>query len=527
MEESGDGDGSPSEDLLGPGNRRNILGIMDAVRSFPKRDGVECLMCQEDMKVRNLHDAFKAYGAAMSCLVYHAESVEAVDIPVFFETESFILEIIQRRELREVSEVLEYHRSTKDMYEDALRDQLVGLFREHFQERSMKINCEQDIESMAYRYYKAMSKEMREGLSTRDLELILVLLFRRCESTRFFRIFGNHRKTRASFRLALLMSTNPECHVSTEMLLKESREFVFEDDSLFEDVGNEVDGLEDVREVVGDLGTDTAEWIEGLQREAQWEDCVKVWADNRKHNMGAVDNSMMELCIRNKRFEEGWMIYEKEPSREDMNMGKVCSLCFSGLKETCDRRWIDRIIEVVSRTASGNAESSCIVADTVLARISEVPEDTRGQILRRFVSMVQRADSSEEVVDSLLRGFLLLCNKCKDMETCELCAEYAGQVYEKWKKLRKTGFLFFKRRGQRDTQIYSNMLGVCDAVRDCEGFYNVCRDLMKTDAELNRELCTKLEKFHNQTCKDCNLRKTQIATNKSGKVLIFHFLNKS
>lgn len=524
--ETCDGESSScDENLLTPDNRDHMLNLAKTVKSFRKKDDVECIFCQEDMKIHNLHDAFRVYGAATSCLVHHTESVIVEDLLLFFEAETFVLRNVQNKDLYRVHQVLGYRKGAKDVYEEALKEQLVAIFKVYFSERSIKINCEQDIESITYNYYKLMSPETKKSLSTKDLELILVLLFRRNEFVRFFRVFESSGKTYAVFKLALLLSINPECHVATKALLKKMNDFEFSNDSFFADE-EVIESLCDIKETItGPENVST--WIEELERETYWADCVKVWAANREHDTGAVDNSMVELCIKHKRYEDGWEIYDKGFGA-NMNLNKICTLCLNGLRDTQDKKWINRIIEVIGRAAAHeNPESSCVVADNVLTKISDIPEVNRNQILEKFMEMVDRADKNEDMVNSLLRGFLLLCNRCSDTETCSLCAEYANRVYNRWKKCKRNGFLFSRRRSTCDAQIYSSMLGVCDAVKDCEGFYNVCKDLTKTNTSLDRDLCIKLERFHNKNCKDCTLRRTRVITNKNGRVLIFHFLNKS
>lgn len=514
---------SYEDSLVSSENRRNMLAMVEAISSFRKREDIECSFCQDIPRIHSLHDAFRLYATALSCLVYHCESVEKTDLLVLFEAESFILKRVQSRVLWKISEVIEYQRSIRDTYEDALKDQLVAVFKTHYTEQSIKINCEQDIESVTYRYYKRLSDKMRRELDSRDLEAVLGVLFRRNEFTRFFRVFERSRKTQLGFRLALLLSADPECHVPTNVLLKEAKDFSFEQDGFFESRGD-IESMQDIFELVGDT-TDLGAWIERLHCEAHWRECVKVWAANREYDTGAVDNSMIELCIKHSHHEDGWLIYRKSPCTTSVS--KICILCFNALRDSQDAMWISRIISVAKTAAlRGDQDSCCAAATSILSRVCAFSEACRSEILRGFFEIVQSMGTSERVVNSLLQGILLLCTKCSDEETQALAAGCAGQVYARWKTGCREGFLFFRKQKKYDTQIYTSMLGVCDAVKDCEGFYSVCRDLKNANASLDRDLCIKLENFHSQHCKDCTLRKSQVITSKKGKVLIFHFLSK-
>jgi hypothetical protein len=495
--------------------------VMEAVRSFPKKEYVECLLCEEQMAIHTLHDMFRAYASTVSCLAYHTAAVELLDLMPFYMAENFVLATILPAELTEVRKVLEYHRGMEDLYHEALRDQLVSILKTFYVEDSIHINCEQEAESAAYKYYKLLNKSLREEMETRDLELLMVLLYRRSEFCRFFKVLQTQRKTEAVYKLAIALSINPECHVSTEKLLKDVRKFSFEDDGHFTN-GKTDQVLEAIREFVGGAGTDLEDWIEGLKEDAHWRDCVKVWAANRKDDTGAVDSSMIELCIKHSKYEDGWLIYEKATGGSDISIHKACMLCLTALKNTQDRRWVERISKIVERATTACPSSSRIVADNILSKVAEFSENCRTQVLRTCSKMVCPARFSEEIASSLLKGFSTLCSKCEDDETCGICADYASQVYEKWKEHRSSQFTFFRRKGEYDGQIYENMLFVCDAVKDCDGFYAVCKDLMSSNTEINKELCHRLEQFHNRNCSGCELKRAQLVTSKRAKHLISH-----
>ncbi|ADM11630.1 uncharacterized protein Eint_060210 [Encephalitozoon intestinalis ATCC 50506] len=516
------------ENLLDQQTFKNFLKLKGILKQFPKKSGIECTLCEENIRIRNLHDMFKAYACAVSCLSYHVESAGVVDFLVFFEVEDFVMKRIENREMSSVKEVLVYKKDTKEMYEEALRDQLIAVFKTHFVEKAIKINCEQDVESITYKYYKLVDSNARKEFTTKSLELLMVLLFRRNELIRFFKVFSCSKKSYAAFKLSLLLSMRQESHVSAEGLLKEFEDFPFEEDSLFPYKGS-IESLCKVNEVLRNPGKDTEEWLIIQRKNMDWAECVQMWALNRENDPEAMDNSMMELCIRNKCYEDGWLIYENNTERTNVSVNKACALCFRGLKDNDGVHiWKVRMAEVVEYSMfSGDLDSLYVLIDDVMIKLHEISVTLRIFILRKFSKMIGFLHNNEDLIGNFLRALQVLCSKCQDSETHALCVRYSAQAYDEWKKIKSKKFLFFKKQSHRDIQIYASVLGIYGTVGDCGRFYNVYQDLLKSDIELGRELCARLESLHIQDCEECILRRNRIVLNKSGKAPpVFNFLNK-
>lgn len=517
---------SYDENLLDKKAFRGFLRLDRILRQFPKRGGIECVLCQEKTRIHNLHDMFKAYACAVSCLAHHTESVGSADLLVFFEVEDFVMRKIGRREMCIVKDVLDYKKDTKEMYEEALRDQLVAVFKTYFTEDSIKINCEQDIESITYKYYKLVDDNLRKEFTTRSLELVLVLLFKRNEIIRFFKVFSSSKKSHAAFRLALLLTMKSESHISAESLLKEFEGLSFEKDSLFPYSGD-IESLCKISKMLEDSEMDTRKWFEMQKERVYWEECVQMWGVNRESDAASMDNSMVELCIKNKRYEDGWLIYKSDIEGTNVSVSKACTLCFKGLKNNPGgNAWKARTGEVVEYSIStGDISSFHILIDEVMIKLHEVSPSHRISILRRFSKMIRCLYKNEDLIVSFFKGLQELCIKCEDLETRDLCVRYSEKAYEEWIRAKKKGFLFFKKQGQQDVQIYRAVLEIYGAVKDCGRFYGVYQDLIKSNIELSRELCVKLESLHIQDCEECILKRSRVVVSRNGRIA-FNFLNK-
>ncbi|WEL38781.1 hypothetical protein PFJ87_06g00460 [Encephalitozoon hellem] len=526
METSMEESFSYDENLLDKKAIRSFVRLNRILGQFPKKDGIECVLCQEKTKIRNLHDMFKAYACAVSCLVHHTKSVGDADLFVFFEVEDFVMKKIKRREMCTIRDVLEYKRDTKEMYEDALREQLVAVYKTYFIEDAIKINCEQDIESIVYKYYKLADDCLRKKFTVKSLELILTLLFRRNELIRFFKVFSSGKKSRAAFKLALLFTLKPESHISTEILLKEFEDVEFEKDSLFPYSGN-IGSIRKVSKMLEDSETDIGEWFKMQKERIYWEECVQMWAANRESDAAAMDNSMVEICIKNKRYEDGWLICKNDVEGTNVSVSKACILCFKGLKKNPkSNAWKARIGEIVEYSIStGNVNSFHVLIDEVLTKLYEVSPSHRISILRRFSKMISCLHRSEDLTVDFFKGLQELCSRCEDFETRNLCIKYSEQAYEEWRKDRKKKFLFFKRQGLQDILIYRTLLEIYGSMKDCRRFYSVYQDLLKSNIELTKELCIKLEGLHIQDCEECILKRNRVVVNKDQRIA-FNFLNK-
>lgn len=525
MDESLDESFSYDENLVDHKARRNLLRVAGLLRQLPKKSNVECGLCKEQAVIRNLHDMFRVYACATSCAIHHASSIGVRDFGVFFEVESFIMKRMGERRMCSIKNVLEYRKDTKEMYDEALRDQLVAVFKTHFVEKPIKINCEQDVESITYRCYKRLSEDERKRLPVKSLELILVLLFNRREPIRFFKVFWSNRKSYAAFKLALLLSMSPESDVSTRALAKEFEGFSFEKDSLFP-YGGGVEELCKIDKMIGMPDGDIDEWFRKEHEKMYWMEHVRMWGVNREHSTSTMDSSMLELCIKNRHYEDGWLIYRSGAEGRGVSTSKACILCLKGLRDEGKDVWTDRVGEVAEKASQDkDPQPLHSLIDDVMARLDEVSEGYRVSVLRKLSKVVDRVSKSESMVVSFLGGLQKLYKECNDPETCEICMEYSTRVYVEWRKTRKKGFLFFRKQGEHDGQIYSAMLEIYGAAKDCRRFCDVYQDLVNASGGLSRELYARIESLHGQECEDCMMRRTRVVARGRGSSG-FRFMNR-
>jgi hypothetical protein len=71
------------------------------------------------------------------------------------------------------------------------------------------------------------------------------------------------------------------------------------------------------------------------------------------------DNSKVEICIKNKRYEDMWLICKNDVEGTNVSVSKACILCFKGLKKNPkSNTWKARIDEIVEYSIStGNVNS--------------------------------------------------------------------------------------------------------------------------------------------------------------------------
>jgi hypothetical protein len=69
------------------------------------------------------------------------------------------------------------------------------------------------------------------------------------------------------------------------------------------------------------------------------------------------------------------------------------------------------------------------------------------------------------------------------------------------------------------------MLDMCDTVEDCDGFRNVCKDLVNNEAKINKGIYKKLQSAHSKTCRDCRHGKCHVIQINDEQQLLYHIFN--
>lgn len=187
--------------------------------------------CKIDVPLKSLTDVFKHYGVLCHCMVYHKKSM-TFDFGVYIKV--FLLEISLLEYLYEKPITIpEVFFGSQNRNEE--KDQYVASYKTFFNETRIHINCEQDIESLSYKYYKHYAK------STKNLgyyvDPLLFLLYKRRESERYFLVFGNYSKTLVGLRIALLLSLFSECCKEVDEVKKiHARNKVAKDEGILSDI---------------------------------------------------------------------------------------------------------------------------------------------------------------------------------------------------------------------------------------------------------------------------------------------------
>lgn len=171
--------------------------------------------CSNELSYKSLEDIFKGYALITFCLLNH--SITTKFIPELF-LKSFILEINLLEYLRiqplKIPDVLFSHQCN----DKADIKKYIAAYKTYMNDTKVHINCEQDIESLTYKYYKTYCVRNR---NTYYDDLLLFLLLRRNESERFFAVFKKTEKNIFGYRLALLLSLFNECCRESADIFKE------------------------------------------------------------------------------------------------------------------------------------------------------------------------------------------------------------------------------------------------------------------------------------------------------------------
>ncbi|KAM0687190.1 hypothetical protein COBT_001576, partial [Conglomerata obtusa] len=181
-----------------------IRGVM--AKETNKDDTFSC-PCAIKVPLQNLTDIFKHYGILLSCMKNHIKVIlfsERLFLQIFI-FELNILGFFNEKPIT-IPDVLVGNKE-KNFYE---QDKYVCSYKTFLNDGNIHINCEQEIDSLCYKYFKLFSKG-REGRSHLYIDLLLFLLLKRKESERFFVVFKNYSKTTFGYRFALLLSLQSGC----------------------------------------------------------------------------------------------------------------------------------------------------------------------------------------------------------------------------------------------------------------------------------------------------------------------------
>ncbi|KAM0674433.1 hypothetical protein GVAV_002046 [Gurleya vavrai] len=173
-------------------------------------------VCYNEIPLENLTDIFKNYGMLVYCIKNHIFILEFN--PTLF-LKCFLLELLILSYFDEkpvtICDILSEHKK-KDFYE---REKYICAYKIFFKEKEIHVNCEQEVDSLTYKYFKLFIRN-NESKSQNFFDLLLFLLLKRKESERFFNVFKNYNKTSFSYRFALLISLQNQCCLEINEVMK-------------------------------------------------------------------------------------------------------------------------------------------------------------------------------------------------------------------------------------------------------------------------------------------------------------------
>ncbi|WUR03391.1 uncharacterized protein VNE69_04212 [Vairimorpha necatrix] len=491
------------------------------------------------------------YSKLLHCVSTHKPNIDhtsTILIDLFYKlflVEKYILDFLLDPELLSVIDALRGKYNNQKIKKD-----IILLSQEYYKNNISALNCEQDIESLTFKIYKSIIKSIEEikdnNNSTQDYnviqdsngiqysndingninmddmddivhEYVLIVLFMRKESNRFHNIYKKVKHTSFSNRLAILFTYNQDCEFTAEYENIKKKSFI-NIDLLNKHIPN-------ISRLVFLENEDYETWQRGIVYHYDWNDKVKLWMRNRCETSCLLDKSMIEECIKHKRFRDGWIIYKYGNKSIVNEFHKVISLCISALRHTNEEIWTDRIIEIIKAAIKKNDFYICMdLVEDIFYTLGGVSESQRSRIIKHFIKEIRVMENNEEIVTNIIKGINELCKKCINTETCDICVEHANMIYQEWKR-NNTGGFFFKSHSKYESEIYENMLDMCDTVEDCDGFKNLCKDLVNNEAKINKGIYKKLQTVHTKTCKDCKHGTCQTLKVKDNQQLLYHLFN--
>lgn len=471
-----------------------------------------CAECTNSSNIFSLEDYVVCYSRLLHCVTYHHENIDYTHYYNLFMAEKYLLNYFCYPEVLSVLDTLKgkYSRYNK------LKNEIGICSEKYFMTDISQVSCEQEIESLSFTFYKK-NKLQNSNLSEKNMEYLLLILFIRKEYTRFFKLYKKVEHTMLTNRLAILLSYHEDCEFKTEDEMCKNKTNLNLDDPEFRYEISEILQL-----VVLD-NEDFETWKTGINFYYEWNEKVYLWIKNRCKTSCLLDKSMIEECTKHKRFEDGWYIYKLGSKEITTEYQKLFILCIVALHHTCDDVWTDRLIEIMNSAIDKHEVSICCdLVQDIFQRLGGIPEKHRAIIIREFIKKIRVMENHEEIVTYIIRGINELCKKFINTETCDMCVEHA--IYKEWKR-NNTGGFFYKTHSKFESEIYENMFDMCYTLEDCDGFKNVCKDLVKNEAKINKGIYKKLQSAHTKTCRDCRHGKCHVMQVNDEQQLLYNIFN--
>lgn len=556
--------------------------IAEVLRESPKKRERKCRLCDYQYNTNTLNDLFSYYGAAINCASNHTDSVEFDSFKVFY-LEPFLLHYVDIEETYSVQKSLSKKPEppskeellaeilVKDYALTAKEPKIKFFLRQEIEsllyvlyDTSNKVNMAMllymlFLRNETKRYFELLKEIDIKTLESYKLGLLLKMeeenhkevdelylkvkenfedlafrvkkyksaivldpftFFNEKEENedikKFLKIQNFYNKTKDLVPKGLdleKMSLSSTNYVLEKPDLNEAKENIygskFYKKYLRTGIENEIKEFEDFDN-----------WMQEQVKRLNWRDCISMWSSNRTFDSKLVDTAMIDVCSVNKKFIEGWDIYTNEYTEKNACLQCTANLCLQALEHTGNELWITRLSGIVKTVSHLKLEKECCeIASKSVPIICAISEEKRTCVMKTIIENSIDMAESDQVICFILETLLRIATKCKSVDTCQLCIEYANKFYDIWKKHRK-GF-FFTNRGKYDEDILCIMLCLCTETSNCDKFYQVCCDVKKFDPEIDYDTKIRLQKFHDQYHQNCKISTKEL---KNSKELIKHYV---
>lgn len=188
------------------------MAAITAAISITTKNDSEC-SCATPIVPKDIPTLFAAIGQALHCLEYHTMDIKTIPLVELLIVDTFAIEQIFEPAHYSVESVL----SGFSCNDPPATRYLVTILKKYFVDRNIKAFCDHAVESLTYKFYKRAMKQWRV---TERVNALLWILFKRRESSRFFRIYNKCEKNMMAYKLALLLTVEAGCVEDPTLLLE-------------------------------------------------------------------------------------------------------------------------------------------------------------------------------------------------------------------------------------------------------------------------------------------------------------------
>ncbi|KAH9385927.1 uncharacterized protein NEMAJ01_0823 [Nematocida major] len=409
----------------------------------------------------------------------------------------------------------------------------------------LDLNCEQDIESLAFKIYEQMPESRRRAMGPGDYYCILDMLHCRGEFERFFGVYDECSCPNLGvYKLALVASLHADNGKEMRIFLRLKNALGLKKDVDPSRPAPKIDKkyaklVEEAAEG-GDLPACSASdavtlfytvraWYMGKYKEFHWTAYMNKWYVS-KSTEGASE-AMLDKCIRFKKYEEGWCIY-KETALEKITplrllrlSNRALFLIMQAINNSNANMWAERYLEVATVISRLNITDRVKIHSTfavllnlknynkmsylaclVLKQYPDPLLNNNASICMIFGVIYEMfkkyeyifADKSPvtHLENNPLTEIERTLNK-NDVLLPELAVE-ACLIYRKWRKSHSRGVFFslFWGRSHDSMCVYNSVLQIAIIVKAREEILSICSDMWNDSIPVTEDVSSSLVYIH-------------------------------